>query len=76
MLIARAIRAKPISTILYYPTAGLTGVAAEDIKAGQVGIVKVRGEYWKALALEDIKEGDRVVITSYEGNMVKVKRAA
>jgi membrane protein implicated in regulation of membrane protease activity len=41
-----------------------------------VGIVKVRGEYWKALALEDIKEGDRVVITSYEGNIIKVKRAA
>jgi membrane-bound serine protease (ClpP class) len=76
MLIARAIRARPISTILYYPTAGLTGVAAEDIKAGQVGIVKVRGEYWKALALEDIKEGDRVIVTSYEGNIIKVKRAA
>lgn len=74
-LIARAVRAKPISTVLYYPVAGLTGIATEDIKAGEVGIIKIRGEYWKAVALEDINEGDRVIVVSYEGNMVKVKRA-
>ncbi|MGC9135254.1 NfeD family protein [Caldivirga sp.] len=75
MLIARAIRAKPISTVMYYPTAGLIGVATEDIKTGQMGIVKIRGEYWKAIALEDIKEGDRVTVVSYEGNIIKVRKA-
>ncbi|MGC9226501.1 NfeD family protein [Caldivirga sp.] len=75
MLIAKAIRAKPISTVMYYPTAGLIGVATEDIKTGQMGIVKIRGEYWKAIALEDIKEGDRVTVVSYEGNIIKVRKA-
>ena len=75
MLIVKAVRAKPISTILYYPVAGLIGVATEDIKAGQMGMVKIRGEYWKAIALEDIREGDRVTVVSYEGNIIKVKKA-
>ena len=75
-IIARAIRAKPISHIMFYPTPGLMGVALEDIKAGQMGIVKIRGEYWRAIALEDVKYGDSVVVVSYRGGIVEVKKVS
>jgi len=50
-------------------------VAVDSIKAGSMGMVKVEGEYWKAKALEDISEGDSIIVVDFDGLSVTVKRA-
>ncbi|MFP3306329.1 MAG: NfeD family protein, partial [Thermocladium sp.] len=64
----------PISRRLILPT-GKVGVAVDSIKAGSMGMVKVEGEYWKAKALEDISEGDSIIVVDFDGLSVTVKRA-
>lgn len=73
-IITRAFRHKPISRRLILPT-GKVGVAVDSIKAGSMGMVKVEGEYWKAKALEDISEGDSIIVVDFDGLSVTVKRA-
>lgn len=53
---------------------GEEGVAKEDIPEGSIGWVFVHGERWKAIALEDIKEGDTVEVVGVKGLTLKVRR--
>ncbi|NPE30420.1 nodulation protein NfeD [Methanococcoides sp. SA1] len=48
--------------------------AIEDIKAGEEGFVRYRGEYWKAKVEEDISDGDKVEITDVQGPLFIVKK--
>lgn len=54
---------------------GEIGTASADIDAGAKGTVFVEGEYWNAVAEEDIREGDKVMVTGLEGLELKVKKA-
>ena len=70
-LLAQRRRPKPLTTMV-----GLTGVAKTDlVPGGKEGWVLVRGEYWRARAEEEIKEGDEVVVTGQEGRVLTVRRA-
>lgn len=51
-------RKKPIS----YTPIGKEGIAIDDIKPGEVGFVKVNGEYWRATSSVFIKAGERIVV--------------
>lgn len=59
-----------------YTYEGKIGKAIDDIKAGNVGYVLVEGEYWQALALEDIKKNEEIVVIKREGLKLIVKRRA
>lgn len=50
------------------------GVALEDISAEAKGKVRVHGEIWTAIALEDIVKGDEIIVVSSEGLLLKVKK--
>lgn len=52
------------------------GIALESIKKGETGFVMIEGEYWKAIAEDDISKGDRVVVVSKEGPLIKVRKHA
>jgi len=49
------------------------GVAVDDINKDDIGYVKVRGEYWKARALDNVKRGSKVFIVGVEGDVLVVK---
>ncbi|ADN50199.1 NfeD family protein [Vulcanisaeta distributa] len=66
------IRAKPLSERLYWPVNDV-GVAVDDINKGEVGYVRVRGEYWRAKAIESVKRGSRVLIVGVDGDTLLVK---
>jgi membrane-bound serine protease (ClpP class) len=66
------IRARPLSERLYWPI-NEVGVAVDDINKGDVGYVKVRGEYWRAKALENVKRGSRVLVIGVEGDTLLVR---
>jgi len=51
---------------------GMRGVAKSHIRPGEVGIVWVSGDYWTAEALEEIREGQEVVVRSVEGLRLRV----
>ncbi|WP_305064833.1 NfeD family protein [Methanococcoides sp.] len=53
---------------------GETANAIEDIKAGEEGFVRYKGEYWKAKVKEDISDGNKVVITDVQGPLFIVKK--
>ncbi|WP_338604629.1 NfeD family protein [Sulfolobus tengchongensis] len=57
-----------------YSYEGKVGKAVDDIKAGQEGYVIVEGEYWQALALEDIRKNEEVIVVKREGLKLLVKR--
>ncbi|MEM0362532.1 MAG: NfeD family protein [Sulfolobaceae archaeon] len=59
-----------------YTYEGKIGIAIEDIKNGEEGYIIIEGEYWKALALEDIKKNDEVVVVKRDGLKLIVKRRA
>ncbi len=52
---------------------GVEGIAIDDIDAGKEGFVIVEGEYWKAVAVEPVRKGEKVVIVGKEGPNLKVK---
>jgi membrane-bound serine protease (ClpP class) len=54
---------------------GMKGEAKSDMAQGKEGSVFVNGEYWNAIAEEDIKKGDRVEVVSVEGLVCKVNKA-
>jgi len=68
--IIEAKRRKPV----IFELKGRVGRALDDIKAGSVGFVVVEGEYWKALAEEDIPKDSEVVIVDKKGPLLVVKR--
>ncbi len=53
---------------------GATGVAAEPIRRGQTGYVRIHGEYWMARAVDDVNEGDRVVVIGREDGLLVVRK--
>ncbi len=54
---------------------GMTGEAKNDIQRDGKGSVFVNGEYWSAIAEEDIKSGDSVKIVSVDGLVCRVRKA-
>ena len=69
------IRTRPLSEKLYWPLNDV-GIAVDDINKDEIGYVKVRGEYWRAKALENIKRGSRVIIVGIDGDTLLVKLAS
>ncbi|ACP34165.1 protein of unknown function DUF107 [Sulfolobus islandicus Y.G.57.14] len=57
-----------------YSYEGKIGKAVDDIKSGQEGYVIVEGEYWRALALEDIKKNEDIVVVKREGMKLMVRK--
>ncbi len=51
---------------------GAEGVAIDDIPKGGEGFILLEGEYWKAVAVEDVRKGDKVVVIGKEGPLLKV----
>jgi membrane-bound ClpP family serine protease len=51
---------------------GLRGVAKSHLRPGEVGIVWVSGDYWTAEALEEIQEGQEVVVKAVDGLRLRV----
>ncbi|ADY01858.1 nodulation protein NfeD [Vulcanisaeta moutnovskia 768-28] len=66
------IRTRPLSERLYLPVNDV-GVAVDDINKDEIGYVKVRGEYWRAKALESVRRGSRVIIVGIDGDTLLVK---
>nr|WP_275691963.1 NfeD family protein [Metallosphaera sedula] len=57
-----------------YTYKGKIGKAMEDIPKGKVGYVLVEGEYWEAVALEDIKKDETVVVEDMRDLKLLVKK--
>ncbi|GGP21648.1 hypothetical protein GCM10007981_14310 [Thermocladium modestius] len=74
-IITRAVTHKPISRRLILPT-GKVGIAVDSIKAGGMGTVKVEGEYWRAKSLDDVAEGDPIVVVDFDGYVVTVRKSS
>ncbi len=53
---------------------GETGVALDDIPRGGEGFVLVKGEYWKARGLEDIRKKERIIVVDKEGPILIVRK--
>ncbi|MGY4707392.1 NfeD family protein [Candidatus Bipolaricaulota sp. J31] len=71
-LLAQRRRPQPLTTMV-----GLTGVAKTDlVPGGTEGWVLVRGEYWRARATEEVKEGDEVEVVGQEGRVLIVRRSS
>jgi len=48
--------------------------AYENIKAGKDGKILFRGELWNAIAEEDVKKGEKLVITGKDGYRLIVRK--
>ncbi|BBL46708.1 serine protease [Metallosphaera sedula] len=57
-----------------YTYKGKIGKAMEDIPKGKLGYVLVEGEYWEAVALEDIKKDETVVVEDMRDLKLLVKK--
>ncbi len=75
LLIYRTYRRRPYSETLL-SMEGKRGVAVEDIEAGKMGYVKIGGEYWRAVALENINKGDEVVAVGMREGVLQVRKAS
>ncbi|HLI46894.1 MAG TPA: NfeD family protein [Geobacterales bacterium] len=61
----------------YFDMNRLKGEIAEakmDIEKGSKGVVYAEGEEWTAFALEDIKQGDELIIEDVEKGILYVKK--
>ncbi len=73
---------KALQAQFWKPTTGAEGLvgergeAREDIPKGKKGLVFVHGELWKALALEEIREGNEVEVAEVRGLLLVVRRAS
>lgn len=54
---------------------GGTAITNEQLKPGEEGYVKYKGEYWKARSDENIEKGIKVEIIGKDGPVLVVKRA-
>jgi len=45
-----------------------------DIEKGEKGVVYVEGEEWLALALDDLKKGDKAIVVNIDKNILHVKK--
>ncbi|AEB95518.1 MAG: NfeD family protein [Metallosphaera sp.] len=57
-----------------YTYKGKIGKAIDDIPRGKIGYVVLEGEYWEALALDDIRKGDTVKVEDMRDLKLIVKR--
>jgi len=53
---------------------GSIGRALENIPEGGVGFIMIDGEYWRAVGLENIVEGDKVIVVDKDGVLLKIKK--
>jgi len=53
---------------------GEKGTAKTDIKKGKEGLVFVHGEIWKAISEEEIKKGDKIIVTGLDGLKLIVRK--
>lgn len=53
---------------------GAIGKAIDNIPCGKTGFVFIDGEYWRAVGLEDISRGDKVLVVGKDGALLKVKK--
>lgn len=53
---------------------GMTGEAKTRIEKNGRGVVYIEGEEWTAIALEEINEGDLVIIEDVKSNILFVRR--
>ncbi len=61
----------------YFDLSVLKGKKAEartDISKGSKGIVYIEGEEWTAIALDEIKEGEYVIVEDMKGGILYVKK--
>lgn len=54
---------------------GMNGTARTDFTKGMGGKVHVYGEIWQARSEDDIKEGDKIIVTDIKGLTLIVKKA-
>gem|GEM_PF-1144784 len=45
-----------------------------DIKKNEKGVVYAEGEEWLALALEELKKGDKAIIVKFDKNILYIKK--
>ncbi len=53
---------------------GEKGIAKTDIKKGKEGLVFVHGEIWKAISEEEIKKGDKIIVTGFDGLKLIIRK--
>ncbi|MEM0380984.1 MAG: nodulation protein NfeD [Desulfurococcaceae archaeon] len=53
---------------------GYIGKAIDNIPRGGTGFIIINGEYWRAIGLEDISIGDKVIVVGKNGYMLKVRK--
>jgi len=53
---------------------GEMGKAKTDINKGKEGLVFVHGEIWRAVSEEEIKKGDKIIVTGFDGLKLTVKK--
>jgi membrane-bound serine protease (ClpP class) len=53
---------------------GEEAVAVDELKPGKTGFVRYRGEYWEAIADEEIKPNEKVLIIEKDGATLIVKK--
>ena len=54
---------------------GEQGIAANGLKAGVEGLIRIHGEMWRALAEQDVSAGDSVKVLKIEGLRLYVEPA-
>lgn len=52
---------------------GKTGSARASIRANTKGVVYLEHEYWSAIAVEDLRSGDPIVVVSVEPDKVTLR---
>jgi len=55
---------------------GATGRAKEAFGPGREGLVSVRGEYWRAISQDEVREGEEVEVLEVKEGRLVVRRAA
>jgi len=54
--------------------AGETGEAITDMQKNEKGEIFIHGEFWEAIAMDDIKKGDEVIAINVKKFIVHVKK--
>ena len=58
----------------FFSYVGKIGKATENIPIGGEGYIMIEGEMWKAIAEDQISEGDKVIVIRMEGLKLRVKK--
>lgn len=71
--IVQSRKLKPVTG--YEGLIGQKGVVVKDILKGETGVVKIKGELWKAKSDQEIRKGEEIVVKGVEGLILKVERS-